>query len=128
MRGMNIAEIDEMQSFVGKKTSERWLWHAIDHDTVEVLASTLGTRQAVVFLELKPLLSPFGITRFSTDKWGANTRHLTQEGHRIERNHLTIRTCLKRLTRKTIYSSKSIFMHDMIIGLFINRQEFNLSI
>jgi insertion element IS1 protein InsB len=27
------AEIDEMWSFVGKKTQQRWLCHAIDHQT-----------------------------------------------------------------------------------------------
>ena len=59
-----VAEVDEMQSFVGKKSNQRWLWHAIDHDSGEVLAYTLGTREDKVFLELKQLLSPFGITRF----------------------------------------------------------------
>jgi hypothetical protein len=65
---VNIAEIDFWQSFVGKKANPRWLWHAIDHDTGEVLAYTLGTREDKVFLELKQLLAPFGITRFCTDK------------------------------------------------------------
>ncbi|WP_250121466.1 IS1 family transposase [Chroococcidiopsis sp. CCMEE 29] len=32
------AEVDEMQSFVGKKENQRWLWHAIDHCTGEILA------------------------------------------------------------------------------------------
>ena len=32
------AEMDEMWSFVGKKEDQRWLWHAIDHQTGEVLA------------------------------------------------------------------------------------------
>ena len=26
-------EVDEMQSFVAKKSHPRWLWHAIDHET-----------------------------------------------------------------------------------------------
>ena len=32
------AEVDEMWSFVGKKGNQRWLWHAIDHHTGQVLA------------------------------------------------------------------------------------------
>jgi insertion element IS1 protein InsB len=32
------AEVDEMWSFVEKKTPQRWLWHAIDHRTGVVLA------------------------------------------------------------------------------------------
>lgn len=71
---VEAVEIDEMQSFVGKKTAQRWLWHAIDHDSGAVLAYTLGTRKDEVFLELKRLLAPFGIRSFYTDKWGAYTR------------------------------------------------------
>jgi insertion element IS1 protein InsB len=39
----------------------------------------------------------------------------------LERKHLTLRTRIKRLVRKTICFSKSVQMHDLIIGLFINR-------
>ena len=64
---VEAAEIDEMQSFVGKKADQRWLWHAIDHDSSVALAYTLGTRKDEVFLELKRLLAPFGI-RNTTSK------------------------------------------------------------
>lgn len=46
----------------------------------------------------------------------------------IERKHLTLRTRIKRLARKTICFSKSIEMHDIVIGLFINREEFGLAV
>jgi IS1 family transposase len=39
-----------------------------------------------------------------------------------------IRTRIKRLARKTICFSKSIRMHDIVIGLFINRFEFGCAI
>jgi insertion element IS1 protein InsB len=82
------------------------------------------------------LLEPFGITRFYTDLWGAYTRQLDPEQHcpgkrqtqRIERKHLTLRTRIKRLTRKTICFSKSVQMHDLVIGLFVNRYEFGRSV
>jgi insertion element IS1 protein InsB len=47
---------------------------------------------------------------------------------KIERKHLTLRTRIKRLARKTICFSKSVLMHDGVIGLFINRYEFGLTI
>ncbi|MCZ6680879.1 MAG: IS1 family transposase [Candidatus Poribacteria bacterium] len=53
------AEIDEMQSFVGKKGDPRGLWHAIDPDRGDVLGYTLGSREERLFLELKRLLEPF---------------------------------------------------------------------
>ena len=42
----------------------------------------------------------------------------------IERQHLSLRTRIKRLARKTICLSKSTWLHDVVIGLFINRYEF----
>src|SRR6266478_9160476 len=61
------AEMDEMWSFVGHKGNPRWLWHAIDHHTGKVLAYVFGRRKDGVFLQLKALLEPFGLTRYYTD-------------------------------------------------------------
>ena len=91
------AEVDEMWSFVGNTGHPRWLWHAIDHHTDAVLAYVFGRRQDEVFLRLKALLEPFGLTRLYTDHWGAYTRHLDPDVHspgkrntqKIERQHLT---------------------------------------
>jgi insertion element IS1 protein InsB len=118
-----------MWSYVGKKTNPRWLWHAIDRQSGQVLAYMFGCRKDQVFLQLKKLLEPFGIKRYCTDGWGAYQRHLPLESHeigkrktqRIERKHLNLRTRIKRLTRKTICFSKTEEMHDLVIGLFINR-------
>jgi insertion element IS1 protein InsB len=128
------AEVEAMWSYVGKKREPRWLWHAIDHRSGHVLAYVLGRRKDEVFLKLKALLEPFGITRYYTDYWGAYTRHLDADAHQpgkrntqqIERKHLTLRTRIKRLVRKTLCFSKSSQMHDIVLGLFINRYEFGL--
>ena len=126
------AELDEMWSFVGNKSQQRWLWHAIDHQTGKILAYVFGSRKDEVFLQLRDLLEPFGIQRFYSDDWGAYERHIEKAEHcvgkrntqKIERKHLTLRTRIKRLARKTICFSKLEEMHDIVIGLFINRYEF----
>ena len=136
IKKVDDAELDEMWSFVKEKDQQRWLWHAIDHRTSKVLAYVFGSRKDVVFLELQKLLAPFGINRFLSDDWGAYSRHIDPAQHiigkrntqKIERKHLTLRTRIKRLVRKTICFSKSIQMHDIVIGLFINRFEFGLAI
>src|SRR5215510_7019244 len=74
-RGLS-SELDEMWSFVQAKAHPRWLWHAIDHHTGRVLAYVFGRRKDTVFLKLKALLEPFGITRYYTDGWGAYERHV----------------------------------------------------
>ena len=132
LRLADEAAVDEMWSFVGRKKDQRWLWHAIDHRSGQVLAYVFGRRQDEVFLKLKGLLEPFGITRYHTDHRGAYARHLDPEEHnpgkrntqKIERKHLTIRTRMKHLVRKTICFSKSMQMHDIVIGLFVNRYAF----
>jgi insertion element IS1 protein InsB len=129
------AEVDAMWSFVRRKKEPRWLWHAVDHRRGKVLAYVFGRRQDDVFLKLKTLLEPFGITRYYTDSWGAYTRHIDADQHQpgkcntqqIERKHLTLRIRIKRLTRKTICFSKFIQMYDIVIGLFVNRYEFGVT-
>lgn len=45
------AELDEMWSYVQSKEHQRWLWHAIDHNTGKILAYTLGGHKDEVFLK-----------------------------------------------------------------------------
>lgn len=130
------AEIDEQWSFVGKKSNQRWLWHAVDHATNTVIAYVFGKRKDVVFKELKALLAPFKINRYYTDDWGAYERNLEKNEHeigkqntqKIERKNLNFRTWIKRLTRRTICFSKIEKMHDIVIGLLINKVEFGRDI
>ena len=134
-RGLT-SELDEMWSYVGKKAEPRWLWHAIDHHSGTVLAYVFGRRKDEVFLQLQELLAPFHITRFSTDGWGAYERHIDPAQHtigkahtqKIESKHINVRTRIKRLVRRTICFSKTTTMHDLVLGLFINRYEFGIAI
>ena len=130
------AEVDEMWSFVKREQEPRWLWHTIDHRSGKVVAYVFGRRKDEVFLKLKFLLEPCGITRYYTDYWGTYTRHLKADKHqpgkrntqKIECKHLTLRTRIRRLIRKTICFSKTIQMHDIVIGLFVNWYDFGLLI
>ena len=102
-RGLR-SELDAMWSYVARKSTPRWLWHAIDHHTGQVLAYVFGRRKDSVFLRLQQLLEPFGITKFYTDGWGAYERHIEAEQHqvgkentqKIESKHMNLRTRMKR--------------------------------
>jgi insertion element IS1 protein InsB len=134
-RGL-VSALAERWSDVGKKAAPRWLWPAIDHHRGAVLAYVFGRRQETVFRERQDLLAPFGIRRVDPDGWGAYARHIAPEQHqvgaentqKIESNHLNLRTRIKRLVRRTIGFSKTTTMHDLVIGLFINRYEFGRSV
>lgn len=104
----------------------------------DLIASELKKNSHVKSLPVAAALtvSGLGIKRYCTDGWRAYEWHLPVEVHevgkrktqRIERKHLRLRTRLKRLARQTICFSKSELMHDLVIGLFINRYEFGLPI
>jgi IS1 family transposase/transposase-like protein len=127
-------ELDEMWSFVEKKSNQRWLWLAIDHNTGETIAFVFGRRKDEVFLKLKKLLEPFHISKYYTDNWGSYSKNLDEDKHEIgkrntqtiERKNLTLRTRVKRLTRRTICFSKMVKMHDIVIALLINVLDFGL--
>jgi insertion element IS1 protein InsB len=88
------------------------------------------------FRRAAPAVAPEDIYPRFRPYWGAYTRQLDADAHnpgkrhtqKIERKHLTLRTRIKRLTRKTICFSRSIEMHDLVIGLFVNRYEFGLPV
>jgi insertion element IS1 protein InsB len=121
-----------MWSNIGAKTTTPWLWHALDHRTGRILVYVVGTRKDAVFLKLKALLAPLGITHYYTDKASVYQRHLPPAQHtggkllmqKIERKHLTLRTRLKCFARKTLCFSRSRVVHDLLIGLYTNSVEF----
>jgi insertion element IS1 protein InsB len=85
-----------------------------------------GRRTQATFRRLLALLTQAGWA-VAHRCWGAYAACLPAEQHqlgkapmqRLERKHLTLRTRLKRLTRRTICFSKKQFFHDGIISFFI---------
>ena len=128
---------DEMWSYVGKKAQPRWLWWVEDVATGHVVAYVFGRRTHATFERLRQLLTDAGLTvaLWITDAWWAYVDRLPAEQRvedktqlqRLERKHLTLRTRLKRLTRKTICFSKKTFFHDGVISLFIHHFFFQSS-
>ena len=130
------AEIDEQWSYLFKKNHQHSLWYAIDHATNTVLAYVFGRRKDEIFQKLKELLEPFGINNFYTDDWRACGHNLDENAYiigkqntrKIERKNLNFRAWIKRLASKTICFSKLEKMHDIVIGLLINKVEFGIDI
>ena len=118
-----------MWSFVRCKKAQRGLWWVEKATTGQVLAFVFGQRTHATFRRLLAVLVQAGWTveQWFTDAWGAYEACLPAAQHqkgkgpmqRLERKHLTLRTRLKRLMRKTICFSKKQFFHDGLITLFI---------
>ena len=121
-------EMDEMWSYYHDKKHQIWLWWAVDHETNTPLAYVFGTREYKYSDELLELLKPFNIGTVYADNNFAyesrvNDKILVSEKkntQNIERDHLTLRTRIKRLARKTICFSKDPDIHKSVIGTFIN--------
>ncbi len=122
------AEMDEMWSFYHDKKQQVWLWWAIDHKTNTPLAFVFGTRKHKYLDELLSLLSPYEIKKIYADNNFAYSSRISEDvlvvgkknTQKIERDHLTLRTRIKRLCRKTICFSKKLEIHKAVIGTFIN--------
>ncbi|WP_134802580.1 IS1 family transposase [Shigella dysenteriae] len=127
-----ICELDEQWSFVGSKARQHWLWYAYNTKTGGGLAYAFGPRTDETCRELLALLTPFNIGMITSDDWGSYGREVPKDKHltgkiftqRIERNNLTLRTRIKRLARKTICFSRSVEIHEKVIGTFIEKHMF----
>ena len=122
------AELDEQWSYCGSKKNQEWLWWATEHEHNIPLAFCFGTREYKNLDVLLSYLKPFNIKIHYTDNNFAYSSRIAEENlhigkrdtQKIERNHLTLRTRIKRLARKTICFSKSEEIHKAVIGAFIN--------
>lgn len=122
------AEMDEMWSFYHDKKHQIWLWWAVEHETNISLAYTFGTREHKYLDKLLDLLKPFPVRTIYADNNFAYENKIKdkilirnkKDTQKIERNHLTLRTRIKRLARKTICFSKDMDIHKSVIGIFIN--------
>ena len=121
-------EMDEMWSFYHDKKHQIWLWWAVEHRTNTPTAFVFGTKEHKYLDELLLLLKPYSIGKVYTDNNFAYSSKIDKDKlvigkkntQKIERNHLTLRTHIKRLCRKTICFSKNLEIHKAIIGTFIN--------
>jgi len=74
------------------------------------------------------LLKPFPIGKVFADHNFAYEKRIPSDQlvcgkkntQKIERDHLTLRTRIKRLCRKTICFSKDKVVHEAVVGTFIN--------
>ena len=130
-----VLQLDEMWSFVGNKKRKRWLWCAYDIQLKRVVAHVFGCRGACTLKRFMQKLERIGfkVLCYCTDSWKAykklipnaqlmQTKKYTQA---IERVFLSLRTALKRLNRRTICFSRSIEIHDKVIGEWLSRNHYN---
>ncbi len=130
-------ELDELWSFVLKKTNKRWIWIALCRLTRQVVAYVVGDRSAATCRKLWERIPPaYRVGHCYSDFWEAYHQVLPDVQHtavgkesgqtaHVERWNLTLRQRLARFVRKTLSFSKSEVMHEICLRLFLHR--YNLS-
>nr|WP_321232907.1 IS1 family transposase [uncultured Psychroserpens sp.] len=108
-------EVDELWSFIGNKDNATWITYAIERQTKTVIDFIVGRKTSE---NIKPLINKLLLLYpkcIYTDRLNIYPSIIPKAIHKrfqyctniIERHNLTLRTHVKRLSRKTICFSKN---------------------
>jgi len=119
-------EMDEMCTYVKCKTRKLWIVYAIRKDSREVTDFAVGLRTNKTLKRVTDTLVLSNAGKVYTDKLPGYRRLLPPAIHcikrsgtnHIERKNLTLRTHLKRLSRRTICFSKSTTMLTACLKIY----------
>ncbi|MES2268636.1 MAG: IS1 family transposase [Bacteroidota bacterium] len=121
-----VYEVDELKTYIKKKSRECWVTYALDQQTGQVVDLKVGSRNQASLKRVIDTLLLSNCKRIYTDGWRVYRQIIPSKIHkikrfganRIERRNLTLRTHLKRLNRKTICFSKSIVMLEACLKIY----------
>jgi insertion element IS1 protein InsB len=128
-----VLELDELWSFVLKKTNQAWIWIALCRKTRQVVGYAVGDRSEKTCCCLWEAIPPaYRVGHCFTDFWIAYQAVLPENQHtavgketgetaHVERWNNTLRQRLARFVRKTLSFSKSLVMHEACLKLFLHR-------
>jgi insertion element IS1 protein InsB len=128
----DVLELDELWSFVFKKSNKRWIWIALCRRTRQVVAYFIGNRSEDSCRKLWERIpeeyrkcysySDFWQTYkkvFSSDTHQSVGKESGQTAH-VERWNNTLRQRLARFVRKTLSFSKSDTFHEWVLQLYLH--------
>jgi IS1 family transposase/transposase-like protein len=119
-------EVDEMCTFWGNKNQHIWIVYALDRHNKEVVDFNIGARTNQTLQNVISSLEMAKARRIYTDKLRNYFYIISKQIHRtalfqtnhIERKNLTIRTHLKRLSRKTICFSRNFSLLFAVLKIY----------
>ena len=128
----DVLELDELWSFVCRKSDKRWLWIALCRRTRQVGAYFIGDRSEQSCLELwKRIPATYKMCCSYSDFWRAYQEVFPSDTHQsvgkesgqtshVERWNNTLRQRLARFVRKTLSFSKSDVYHEAVLKLYLH--------
>ncbi len=129
----DVLELDELWSFVLKKSQKRWVWMALCRRTRQIVAYVIGDRSEDTCRILwERIPDAYKACHTFSDFWEAYQHVFPEDTHHavgkesgetahIERWNLTLRQRVGRFVRKTLSFSKSDHFHETSLLLFLHR-------
>lgn len=120
-------EVDELCTYVGKKGRRIWLVCALERKNRNIVSFNIGRRTAQTLKKVTDSLHLSQAKKIFTDKLNIYGTLIKKKAHKVirygtnhlERFHLTLRTHLKRLNRRTICFSKSVVVLNAVLRIYL---------
>lgn len=145
-----FAELDELQTYIGRKIDKIWVWTAINHLKPGILAIEIGDRSGQTFNKLWQRIKLWNSRRYFTDGYCVYANYVNSQKHqvlpktqltRVEGENTRLRHCARgahrhceamsnrhtsiaRLHRATLCYSKSISMLKHSVRLLMHYLKF----
>ena len=127
-----VGELDELETFVGRKSNKVWLWTVVDHFQPGILGWVVGDHSAQTFQGLWQALAFWQCYFWVSDgnpvypKFIPNGDQIVSKTYmtRVEGENTRLRHYLARLHRQTLCYSKSVEMLKHSIRLLIHYLKF----
>jgi insertion element IS1 protein InsB len=124
--GQTIFEVDELWTYIARKDNEYWLAYGINKTTGKVMDFVVGKRNKTTLKILIDSLLQSSPKKIRTDKLTIYQRLIPRAIHQygaycinlIERKNLSIRTHIKRLSRRTICFNRSIVLLESCLKIY----------
>ena len=126
----DILELDELWSFIGKKSNKSWVWIALCRRTRQIVGFSVGNRGIETGSKLKASIpEEYANLKTYSDFWDVYQKIFTKDHqsvgketgqtNHIERWNNTLRQRVGRFVRKTLSFSKIEENHLDALKLFI---------
>ena len=123
-------EVDELWTYIGRKSNEYWVAYGLNRKTLQVADFIVSKRTKATLKVLVEELLTAHPKVIRTDRLTHYQRIIPKTLHRagaycinrIERKNLSIRTHLKRLSRRTIAFSRNKEMLENCLRIYFWRQ------
>ncbi|MDJ0703041.1 MAG: IS1 family transposase [Leptolyngbyaceae cyanobacterium MO_188.B28] len=127
-----VGELDELETFVGRKQNKVWIWTAVDHFRAGILGWVIGDHSAETFKILWLMIEFWRCYFWISDgnpvypKFIPDGDQIVSKTYmtRVEGENTRLRHYLARLHRKTLCYSKSLEMLKHSVRLLIHYLKF----